>query len=226
MSKQTLNQNEVLSALPFLEGYSKGGVEELLSNSVYSKIPKGKIITTEGERCVNFSFVLNGSIKVYKVADNGREITLYYLSRGESCILTASCILSKKTFPAISETETDTEVLSVPSEVLLSWVDKYEHWRGYVFNLMSSRLANIITIVEEIIFRNVDVRLANYLLKYFKEGQTQIARTHYAIASDIGTSREVVSRLLKEFEDSQIISLSRGTVTIINPKLLEEKIKK
>lgn len=226
MSKQTINQNEVLSALPFLEEHSKGGVEDLLKNSVYSKIPKGKIITTEGERCVNFSFVLNGSIKVYKVADNGREITLYYISRGEACILTASCILSKKTFPAISEAETDTEVLSVPSEVLLNWIDKYEHWRSYVFNLMSSRLANIITIVEEIIFRNVDVRLANYLLKYFNEGQNQIARTHYAIASDIGTSREVVSRLLKEFEDLQIISLSRGNITIINPKLLKEKLRK
>lgn len=226
MSKQTLNQNEVLSALPFLKEYSKGGVEELLNNSAYSKIPKGKIITTEGERCVNFSFVLNGSIKVYKVAGNGREITLYYISRGEAFILTASCILSKKTFPAISETETETEILSIPSEVLLSWVDKNEHWRTYVFNLMSNRLANIITIVEEIIFRNVDVRLANYLLKYFYEGQNQIARTHYAIASDIGTSCEVVSRLLKELEDLHIISLSRGNVTTTNPKLLEEKIKK
>lgn len=226
MSKQTINQNEVLSALPFLEEHSKGGVEDLLKNSVYSKIPKGKIITTEGERCVNFSFVLNGSIKVFKVADNGREITLYYISRGEASILTASCILSKKTFPAISEAETDTEVLSVPSEVLLNWIDKYEHWRSYVFNLMSSRLANIITIVEEIIFRNVDVRLANYLLKYFNEGQNQIARTHYAITSDIGTSREVVSRLLKEFEDLQIISLSRRNITIINPKLLKEKLRK
>lgn len=153
MSKRRVNQNDILSALPFLKEYSKGGVEELFNNSVYSKIPKGKIITTEGERCVNFPFVLNGSIKVYKVANNGREITLYHLSRGESCILTASCILSQKTFPAISVAETDTEVLSVSSEVLLSWVDRYENWRAYVFNLMSNRLANIITIVEEIIFQ-------------------------------------------------------------------------
>ncbi|WP_337871711.1 Crp/Fnr family transcriptional regulator [Ignavibacterium sp.] len=225
MSKQIINQSEILSALPFLDGYSNGGVEELLSHSVQRKIPKGKIINTEGERCVNFSFILNGSVKVYKAADNGREITLYYLNRGESCILTASCILSKKTFPAISQAEIDTEVLSVPSEILLSWVDKYEHWRAYVFNLMSSRLSDIITIVEEIIFRNVDMRLANYLLKNFKEGN-QISKTHYAIASDIGTSREVVSRLLKEFEDSKIISPSRGQITILNPHLLEAKIKK
>lgn len=225
MSKQIINQSEILAVLPFLEGYSNSGVEELLSHSVQRKIPKGKIITTEGERCVNFSFILKGSVKVYKVADNGREITLYYLNRGESCILTASCILSKKTFPAISQAEIDTEVLSVPSEVLLSWVDKYEHWRAYVFTLMSSRLADIITIVEEIIFRNVDVRLANYLFNHFKESN-QISKTHYAIASDIGTSREVVSRLLKEFEDSKIISLSRGQITILNPHLLESKIKK
>jgi len=226
VSKQTIKQNDVLDALPFLEGYVKGGVEEFLNHAVYSKIPKGKIITTEGEKCISFSFVLSGSIKVYKVADNGREITLYYLNRGESCILTASCILSKKTFPAISEAEVDTEVLSIPSAVLLNWVDKYEHWRAYVFNLMSSRLANIITIVEEIIFRNVDIRLANYLLKYSREGQNIISRTHSSIASDIGTSREVVSRLLKEFEESGIISLSRGHINIINLNLLEAKIKK
>ncbi|MGQ9798314.1 MAG: Crp/Fnr family transcriptional regulator [Ignavibacterium sp.] len=116
-------------------------------------------------------------------------------------------------------------MLSAPSEVLLSWVDKYEHWKAYVFNLMSSRLTDIITIVEEIIFRNVDVRLANYLLKHFKEG-SQISKTHYAIESDIGISREVVNRLLKEFEDSKIISLSRDQITILNPFLLESKIKK
>ncbi|MGQ9798313.1 MAG: Crp/Fnr family transcriptional regulator [Ignavibacterium sp.] len=98
MSKQIINQSEILAVLPFFEGYSNGSIEELLSYSVQRKIPRGKIITNEGERCVNFSFILSSSVKVYKVADNGREITLYYLNRGESCILTASCILPKKLF--------------------------------------------------------------------------------------------------------------------------------
>ncbi|BDQ04055.1 Crp/Fnr family transcriptional regulator [Ignavibacterium sp.] len=226
MNRQKISQAELLNALPFLEGYSKAGAEEFLSQSVYSRIPKGKIISTEGDSCSNFSFVLNGSIKVYKIADNGREITLYYLNKGDSCILTASCILSKKKFPAISQAEVDTEVLTIPAEILLEWVDKYEHWRSYVFGLLSNRLADIITIVEEIIFRNVDKRLVNYLLKNAKPGHKEILKTHYAIASDIGTSREVVSRLLKEFEDSNLITLSRKSITILDSKALEEKLKK
>ncbi len=226
MSKLIIKKDELLNTFPFLAGNMKGGIEELLQYSVHRKIPKGTIISTEGDSCTSFSFVLNGSIKVYKVAENGREITLYYLNKGDSCILTASCILAKRTFPAISVTEVDSEVISVPSEVLLHWVDKYEHWRVYVFNLLSDRLANIINIVEEIIFRNVDVRLASYLIKQSQSGNTTITKTHYAIASDIGTSREVVSRLLKEFEDSRIISLSRSQIKILNLELLQKKTKK
>lgn len=224
MNKQKLNPEIVLEALPFLEGYEKGGVEDLLKVATRAVIPKGKIISSEGDKCTGFSFVLNGSIKVYKIAENGREITLYYLNKGESCILTASCILSKRNFPAISESETETEVLTIPSEELLDWVDRYPHWRSYVFNLLTERLTDIITIVEEIIFRNVDVRLANFLLKSSENGKKLIEKTHYAIASDIGTSREVVSRLLKEFEYSGIISLSRSQISVLSTKKLIEKI--
>lgn len=226
MNRQKISPDELVSVLPFLEGYSKAGAEEFLQRSVFNKIPKGKIISTEGDSCSSFSFLISGVIKVYKISENGREITLYYLNKGESCILTASCILSKKKFPAISQAEVDTEVLSIPSEVLLEWVDKYEHWRSYVFGLLSNRLADIITIVEDIILRNVDIRLINYLLKYSRQGQNEVYKTHSAIASDIGTSREVVSRLLKEFEESHLVSLSRGSIKILNSKALEEKIKK
>jgi CRP/FNR family transcriptional regulator, anaerobic regulatory protein len=226
LSKLKLNNEDILIALPFLKDIEQAGIEDLHKFGLYSLIPKNQFITMEGDSCQFFSFVLSGIIKVYKTAENGREITLYRLKKGQSCILTASCILSHKKFPAISYSEEPVEVISIPSPLFLEWISKHDFWRNYVFNLLSERLTAIISVVEEIVFRNVDVRLAQYLIKLSSGSEEIINTTHQMIAGDIGTSREVVSRLLKDFEDERILILSRGSLKIIDFPSLKKKIQK
>ncbi len=226
MNKRKVNEVEILDALPFLKSIEQAGIRELQRFGIFSLIPKNQFITMEGDSCQFFSFVLSGKIKVYKTAENGREITLYRLEKGQSCILTASCILSNKKFPAISFSEEAVEVISIPSPLFLEWIDKYDFWRNYVFNLLSERLSEIISVVEEIAFRNVDIRLAQHLIKITNVNKDEIQTTHQLIAGDIGTSREVVSRLLKDFEEEGILILSRGSIKIIDYPSLNAKSKK
>lgn len=226
MLKQKPDSNKIFTALPFLKDIDKGGMSDIDRFGIYSVIPRNEILTREGESCSYFSFILSGTIKVFKVAESGREITLYRLGVGESCILTASCILSKKNFPALSISETEVEIISIPSNLFVEWIDRYSVWRNYIFNLISVRLDSIISIVEEIAFRNVDVRLAQYLLKYSDNIKQEIKSTHQNIAADIGTSREVISRLLKDLEQEEIVSLARGSIRVLNHTYLQNKLKK
>lgn len=226
MNKLKTFEKLIIDSLPFLHDVEKGGIEDILKFGIYSRIPKNQYITMEGDTCQFFSFLLSGIIKVYKTAENGREITLYRLSNGDSCILTASCILSKKNFPAISFSEEDVEIISIPSSLFLSWINGFDYWRNYVFNLLSERLSSIIAVIEEIAFRNVDLRLAQHLINCNNNLQGEILTTHQKIASDIGTSREVISRLLKDFEVEGILNTSRGAIKIINLEMLLKKLKK
>lgn len=163
----------------------------------------------EGNACAHLPLILAGNARVYKLSDEGRPITLYRIPPGESCILTASCILSDRAFPAFAEAETDVEALVIPSALFREWFGQFDAWRTYVLDLLSRRLATMIELVEEVAFHRVDERLAAYLLD---AGAPEIVRTHEQIAADLGTSREVVSRILKDFEHHGWVALARGMI--------------
>ncbi len=159
---------------------------------------------------------------MYKIGETGREITLYWLYESDSCILTMSCIVSNSTFPAISVTETDVDVYSIPSVLFSAWIKKYDVWQKFIFNLVSERLSDIISVVEEIAFRHIDVRIADRLSKIYEENGNPIKITHQELASDIGSSRAVVSRILKDFEEKQIVTISCGSIDIVDINFLKE----
>ena len=224
--KQPIIEDKLLKHLPFLTKESFKDFDEFYNASLYQKIPKNKIISVEGDACNYFSFLLKGIIRVYKVGSSGREITLYRINEGGSCILTASCILSHKSFPAIAVTESDSEVLSLPANLFKEWVSKYPVWQGYVFNLVSDRLSEVITTVEEIAFKSVDTRIAEKLMHLLSEEGNVLELTHNELARDIGTSREVVSRILKDFEARGVIQISRGSIKVLNINKLRALQKK
>lgn len=172
-------------------------------------------------QCSHLALVVEGYARVYKLSENGREITLYRVGPGESCILTASCIISGKPFPAFAVCETPIEALVIHTAEVMRWTSEFSVWRDFLFGLISERLGNVISVVEEIAFRRVDRRLASYLLQ--RGSSDGIAITHQAIASDLGTSREVVSRILKDFEHQGLISVSRGHVRLSDLPGLGEK---
>lgn len=225
-TRKIVLRNQLLELLPLLTDGSFKELNEFFNLSIHQKISQGKIISIEGSACNHFSFLLKGQIRVYKVGASGREITLYRIEEGGSCILTASCILSSKLFPAIAVAEKNSEVLNLPANLFKEWVNKYPVWQHYVFNLVSERLDNVIMIVEEIAFKQVDFRLAEKLTILFNSRHSSIKVTHQDLASDIGTSREVVSRILKDFEDRGILSLSRGVITILSKEKLNDLQKK
>lgn len=204
-------------AMPFLKSADAALQQELIDSGQMATLPPGQFICMEGNACGALPIVLNGSARVYKTGETGREITLYRLGTGESCVLTASCILNDQGFPAFAVTEEEVTAFLIPSTCFKNWVDAYPEWRSYVFDLMARRLHTVIAIVEEIAFRRLDVRLATYLVEKSNTDATEILHTtHEHVAFELGSSREVVSRILKEFEHEQLIHLDRGIIRVLD----------
>jgi len=152
------------------------------------QIPAGQFICWEGDVCAQLAIVLSGIVRVYKIGESGREITLYRIEENDSCILTASCILSQIQFPALAVVESEVRAAPIAASILREWIKKYDVWQVYVFELMSKRLADVIATVEEIAFRRVVVRIAEFLAELAEE-QEYIAITHQEIAYELGTAR-------------------------------------
>lgn len=216
--------SESLSKLiPFFNNVSSEIELEFNKNSVAKIIPKGQFIAMEGEDCNYLPIVKSGIVRVYKLSPNGNEITLYRINPGESCILTISCLLSEKKFPAIAFTESETEVLIIDSRNIKSWINKYEIWRKFIFNYMSSTIFKVLALLESSAFNRTESRLIDFLINESIEQGTTISFTHQKIASELGTSREVVSRILKDLEARKLLHLSRGSIQIRQIEALKRK---
>lgn len=213
-------------AYGFLGSLSTGEEEAFRQYSMLKVLPAGETVFLEGDTCTFFAFVLSGRVRVFKAGETGREITLYRFQKGEGCILTASCILSSNKFPAQAVVEEETETVLVPNELLREYVKGYESWRSYFFSLLAGRLGEVMEIVDEVVFRKMDSRIAELLLERLQENRLDVSLdiTHREIASELGTSREVVSRILKDLEKENIIQIDRGKINIINPLQLKSKI--
>jgi CRP/FNR family transcriptional regulator len=161
------------------------------------------------------ALLISGVVRVYKIGESGREITLYRFGLGESCILTANAILKQIDFPAIASVEQEAEAVMIPAQVFREWVRRYDVWRDFVFDLLTQRLASVIMIVDEVAFRRMDVRIAALLLGR-SQAQNPVRITHQEIAAELGSSREVISRLLEDFSEQGLIRSGRGEVEILD----------
>jgi len=179
------------------------------------KVPAGVTICQSGDQCESLVIILTGQVKVYRPAASGRSITLYYVTDNESCILTASCILNTMPFPAFAETISEVQGLSVPPESVKSWLKTEPLWQQYILGILSKRMAGLIELVNALAFQGLDKRLAQWLLEQ-TANKTEIRVTHQFIAEELASSREVVSRLLKEFEQQNLIQLGRGSIKVID----------
>lgn len=220
-----INQEQyqrLTQALPFLERADIDLEREIRSESVYRRIPAGADVFVEGDRTESIAFLLSGGVRVYKVSETGREITLYRFGLGESCILTANAILSQQSFPAIATVEQEAEAVMIPAESFRDWVRRDDLWREFVFDLFSQRLLSVMMIVDEVAFQRVDRRVAAFLLERAQESNP-IEITHREIAAEVGSSREVISRLLDDFSDEGILTTSRGSIEIVEFQALKAR---
>ena len=163
--------------------------------------------------------VLSGVIRVYTLSEEGREITLYRVGCGETCILAVSCLLGGVDYPVIAEVEDDAEVLMLPIDALRTLMHRSEPWQRFVFSSLASSMMDVLSVLDEVAFRSMDARMASRLLQC---PLNRIEMTHEELAADMGTAREVVSRLLKELENRRFVELRRGVVIILNRRALEE----
>ena len=207
-------KEQAVSIFSFLQKVPDGVVQQFLDSTQKQKFNPGIQLYWEGDSCRGIAFLLSGDIRVYKISESGREITLYEIGPGETCILNASCILSNKTYPANAVTITQGEMLILPAAKLKSLISQHEAVREYIFSIFSYRLTSVMTLLEEVVFSKMDERLKDYLVE--KSENNILHTTHMAIANDIGTAREVVSRLLKDFEHKGYIKLNRNMISIVS----------
>jgi CRP/FNR family transcriptional regulator len=203
----------ILRVLPILQQAGPELAREFRARAFFARVPAGRDVFVEGDRADAIALLVAGAVRVYKIGETGREITLYRFGHGESCVLTANAILSRKTFPAIATVERDAEAVMVPADAFREWVGRYELWREFVFGLLADRLATVLAVVDEVVFRRLDRRVAALLLAR-GAGENPIRVTHQEIAAELGSSREVISRLLEDFARQGLIEAGRGTIGI------------
>lgn len=204
-----------LGVLRFLDQADPELTREFQRAAYFARIPEGRDVFVEGDHVDSIALLISGIVRVYKIGESGREITLYRFGNGESCILTANAILNQKTFPAIAVVESAAEAIMVPAETFRDWVRRFDSWREFVFELLSQRLSSVMAIVDEVVFRRMDARIAA-LLQSRAGPRAPIQITHQEIAAELGTSREVVSRILEGFASAGLIASSRGEVQILD----------
>ncbi len=156
---------KISRVLPVLQHADPRLLREFQDIAFFARIPAGHDVFVEGDIVDSIALLISGVVRVYKIGETGREITLYRFGDGESCILTANAILSQKGFPAIATVEKEAEAVMIPSDTFRDWVRRYDLWREFVFELLSQRLSAVMAIVEEVAFRRMDIRLASLLLK-------------------------------------------------------------
>ncbi|HLQ64807.1 MAG TPA: Crp/Fnr family transcriptional regulator [bacterium] len=216
------NYNRIARALPILRRADSQLAREFRQAASIVRLPAGSDVFADGDQVDSIALLLAGVVRVYKIGESGREITLYRFGLGESCVLTASAILNQKTFPAIATVEQDGEAVMIPAETFRRWVYRDDLWRGFVFDMLSQRLASVMEILDQVAFHRMDARVASLLLTRSRV-QNPIRITHQEIAAELGSSREVISRLLEDFASRRLVRVGRGEVEIVDAAGLEAR---
>nr|WP_244272506.1 Crp/Fnr family transcriptional regulator [Pseudovibrio sp. Ad37] len=194
--------------------------EILVNRSTIVSVPAGTIIFGPGKAPENLLLLLSGSVRVQQLSEGGREIILYRVHAGESCVLTTACLLAYEDYSAEGIAETDTQAVAIPRMVFDDLIAQSETFRRFVFSAYSKRITDLFLVIEEIAFQRMDIRLAQKLLELAGSSK-RVATTHQQMAAELGTAREVISRQLREFQRRDWITQSRGTIEIVDRAGLE-----
>lgn len=190
---------------------------EKLSEIGFSKIFKeGEVIINDHSYIKSIPIVITGSIKVMRTDDDGREILLYYIKSGESCIMSFLGGLHQDTSKIKAIAEENTEILFIPTEKLSELMREYPEWLDYMFRLYHKRFEELLDVVNEIAFKKMDERLLNYLENKVALSKNKvISITHEQMANELGTARVVISRLLKQLETEGVVELGRNKIILL-----------
>ena len=196
--------------------------KELISDSLSARqVKRGTIIHNGSLDCTGLLLVKSGQLRTYILSDEGREITLYRLFDMDMCLLSASCIMRSIQFEVTIEAEKDTELWIIPAEIYKSIMQESTPVANYTNELMATRFSDVMWLMEQIMWKSLDKRVASFLLEETSiEGTNELTITHETIANHLGSHREVITRMLRYFQEEGLVKLSRGKVTILDIKRL------
>jgi CRP/FNR family transcriptional regulator len=190
--------------------------QEFEENGIRKTLPAETVLLQENSHIRSIPVVLSGSIRVMRQDEDGREILLYYIKPGESCIMSFLAGIHDDTSKVRAIVEEDAEVIFVPVNKASEWIKTYPEWADFIFKLYHRRFEELLSVINAVAFQKLDDRIVELLRKKIDVYQTnELSITHQQVAEELGTTREVVSRLLKQMEKQQMVLLSRNKITIL-----------
>ena len=198
--------------------------QAVLSGSVFSrKVQRGDVIHNGDADCTGLLLVRSGQLRAFILSEDGREITIYRLFERDLCLFSASCMMRSIQFDITIEAEKDTDLWVIPAEVYKQVMEESAPLANFTNEVMATRFSDVMWLVEQILWKSFDKRLASFLLEEVSiEGTNELKITHEIIGNHMGNPREVVTRMLRYFQNEGIVKLSRGTIGIIDEDALRE----
>lgn len=197
---------------------------DLIKGSRIVSVPAGTQVFQPGQSADNLLLLLDGTVRVQQKSETGREVLLYRVHAGESCVLTTACMLAFENYSADGIAETDVTAVAIPRATFDDLVTRSPVFREFVFTAYSRRITDLFTLIDDIVFQRMDVRLASRLLELVDDSGT-VHATHAALASELGTAREVISRTLADFHRRGWVEQSRGEVRLTDRAGLERLVR-
>jgi CRP/FNR family transcriptional regulator len=216
-----VDKTRILNKLSFYREATPPVREKIAAAGTYAALKPGASFYRQGETCGYFPSVGRGDIRVFKDSESGRQLTLYHVQDGELCLVNMLCLFLGRPAMASAVVEAPTEAVLFEGLAFRSLFENHGVVRNFVFEAMARRLVEVMTLVEEIAFSKMDRRVAGLLLQRFSPARV-FAVTHEELATELGTAREVVSRLLKDFERMGAIAMARGRLELRNPSFLRD----
>lgn len=206
---------------PIWDKLTKEQQDKISKAVVHRHIEKGTVLYN-GLDCTGLLLIKSGQLRAYILSDEGREITLYRLLDGDMCLFSASCIMSSLQFTINIISEKDSDIWVIPPDIYKNLMENSAAVANYTNELMASRFSEVMWLIEQIMWKSLDKRLAAFLTQESNlENTTSLKTTHEIIANHLGSAREVVTRMLRYFQNEGIVKLTRGTVEILDLEKLK-----
>ena len=214
---------ELKNFFPVWDKLNSAQQEKITGSAVRRIAAKGTVLHNGSADCAGLLLVQQGQLRAYILSDEGREITLYRLFDRDICLFSASCMMRSIQFEIMIETEKDTELWIVPAEIYQNLMKESAPISNFTNEIMATRFSEVMWLIEQIMWKSFDKRLAAFLLEECTlEGTSTLKLTHEIIANHLGTAREVVTRMLRYFQSEGMVKLTRGTVEITNQEKLQQ----
>ena len=215
---------ELRDFFPIWNQLASGQQETLIESTIRRAIPKGTLLHNGSMDCTGLLLVEHGQLRAYILSEDGREITLYRLLDGDICLFSASCMMRSIQFEVMIEAEKDTQLWSIPADIYRSVMEQSAPLANFTNEVMADRFSDVMWLLEQILWKRFDQRLAGFLLEEsVLEGTDVLKITHETIGSHLGNPREVVTRMLRYFQNEGLVKLARGTVEITNRAAMQKQ---